>query len=69
MRDAVLTLGGWAGPGRDSIYGLGLRPSTLARETAKVPTGLVDLCVHSLGTIQCYIEGNSDAKREVVAMI
>ncbi len=35
-RDAVLALGGWSAGGAEEVYGSGLRPSTLAREIAKV---------------------------------
>jgi integrase len=35
-RDAVLALGGWSTGGTEEDYGKGLRPSTLARELAKV---------------------------------
>ncbi len=36
-REATLALGGWAGSGvADTVYGGGLRPSTLAREIRKV---------------------------------
>ena len=35
-RDAVLAMGGWKSGGTEELYGGGLRPSTLAREIAKV---------------------------------
>ena len=35
-RDAVLALGGWSTGGTEELYGGGLRPSTLAREIAKL---------------------------------
>jgi integrase len=42
-RDAVLALGGWKAGGTEELYGGGLRPSTLARELAKVRYGGLDL--------------------------
>jgi integrase len=42
-RDAVLALGGWKAGGTEEIYGGGLRPSTLAREIAKVRYEGLDL--------------------------
>ena len=35
-RDATLAMGGWKSGGTEELYGGGLRPSTLAREIAKV---------------------------------
>ncbi len=49
-REATLVLGGWAGAGvSDTVYGEALRPSTLAREMAKVRYD-VDLS-HLLGFV------------------
>ncbi len=43
-REATLALGGWAGQGvADTVYGGGLRPSTLAREVAKINYPGLDL--------------------------
>jgi integrase len=42
-RDAVLALGGWKAQSVDEAYGGGLRPSTLARELAKVAYPGLDL--------------------------
>ena len=42
-RDAVLALGGWSAGGTEEIYGGGLRPSTLAREIAKIRYEGLDL--------------------------
>ncbi len=43
-REATLALGGWAGQGvADTVYGGGLRPSTLAREIRKVRYEGLDL--------------------------
>ena len=35
-RDVIRALGGWADEGTDDQYGAGLRPSTLAKEIAKI---------------------------------
>jgi integrase len=42
-RDAVLAMGGWKSGGTEELYGGGLRPSTLAREIAKVQYPGLDL--------------------------
>ena len=43
VRDAVLAMGGWKSGGTEELYGGGLRPSTLAREIAKVRYEGLDL--------------------------
>jgi integrase len=42
-RDATLAMGGWKSGGTEELYGGGLRPSTLAREIAKVRYEGLDL--------------------------
>jgi integrase len=42
-RDATLAMGGWKSGGTEELYGGGLRPSTLARELAKVRYEGLDL--------------------------